>query len=363
MRFRTIRLPLYLAALLAAVAVPAAPLAAAVSSGSISGWVSAAGGGALDGLELRVRAGSFSDSAPVDSAGRFFYPLPDGVTADVLDLVVDARDPASRRYHPALVRLPRREWQGEQHVVLVPRQWTVTAGRYAGTLVEISPERAYRPSCAGCSSFFKSGASVGSGVLTGGVPGWPGDLFPLRVAFDRARSDQPIKVRDSVAFWKVAGQVEDVFGRALFRPAAYAETLPTSDEGPNDVILVWIVASMRNPGRGTIGYYRHDIITGALWLRNTALIHDSQGGSLVTHEFLHTLGFGHTCSWRSVMTDVTRCPWLRSAVPTVDDVAYVELALAVNELTRGTPTRWGMEAAYAGERSVVGALAAEDAGR
>jgi hypothetical protein len=349
------------AALLVAAGVIGAPyLRASDAPVLVMGQLIAMDSAALDGLRFQVRAGTHVGSGTVGADGSLEYPLPSGLAFDSLDLAVDAADPADRRYHPALLRLARRDLYSEQRIVLVPRQWRVQAGVYQGQVVEISMERAYRPACPTCVAFLQRGSRLGSGVAMGGVPGWPEDRFPLRVAFDRASSDAAITPRDSTGFWRIADHVEYVTGRSLFRPVPFQQTLAVDEDGPTDVVLVWVVPSLRHPGRGAVAYHRDRITTGVLWLRNTALIFDPQGPSLVTHELMHTLGFGHTCSWRSVMADVPRCPSMRSPVPTREDVAYMEVAQRATTLARNSGARWGMEAALAGEQALrVGALAAD----
>jgi hypothetical protein len=69
----------------------------------------------------------------------------------------------------------------------------------------------------------------------------------------------------------------------------------------------------------------------------------------VVHELLHTLGFGHTCAWKSVLADVRRCPYMRADAATPEDVAYVQVASRVRDLERAARGRRGMQAALAGE--------------
>jgi hypothetical protein len=320
---------------------------------AVSGEVLPADGGSPHDLVVRVRAGAFADSAAVDAMGSFSIPLPRDLAGRTVEVRIDAASGTPRRYHPALLQLTPRELHRRQDIILVPRQWRIAAGQYAGQMVEISLHRAFAPPCYGCPSFYRSASTAGWSEPIGGLSVWPAAVFPLRVAFDRERSDQRITARDSAAFWRIAGKMDAAFGRPLFRAAAYDETLIRGEEGPTDVVLVWIVASMRHPGRGSVGFYRDQIISGTVSLRNTSLISAADGPSLVTHELMHALGFGHTCSWRSVLADVTRCPSMRSAVPTATDVAYIELAYGVSTLARSINAPWGIEAALAGERALV----------
>jgi hypothetical protein len=334
----------------------APPLAAEPAATRLLGQVVALDSGALDGLRVRVRAGSHVGEGRVAADGSFEFALPGPLRADTVEVHVADAD---RRYHPALLRVPRRELHLEQRVALVPTRWRIGAGMYEGRIVPISMERAYRPTCGTCISFFQRVSRIGSGVAAGGVAAWPEDQFPLRVAFDRDRSEARVTARDSAAFWGVANHMEHVIGRRFFRPATYEQTLSEDEHGPNDVVLVWVVPSLRSHGRGAVAYRSDRITTGVLWLRSTSLIFDTHGPSLVAHELLHTLGFGHTCAWRSVMADVERCPNQRSPVPTPEDVAYIELAREITALAWANGARWGLEAALAGETTPgLGPLAA-----
>jgi hypothetical protein len=353
---RALRRTLGFAPPLVVLALAAVSAPAALAQRVVAGEVISADGGPVEGLQVRIAARALLDSVSVDASGQFGYTLPDHFAGETLELLIDARRGQERRYHPALIRLDRRDRHRPQGVILIPQRWTLASGRYAGTAVEISLERAFLPTCARCASFFRHHTAA-SGTGAAYVPTWSEHSFPLRVAFDRARSDQLVTARDSLVFWNVARELEEVFGRPLFRAAAYEETRPVDDEGPNDVVLVWIVSSLRNPGRGSVGYYGPEIITGMLSLRSTALLADRDGPSLVIHELLHALGFGHTCGWRSVLADTTRCPGQRSPLPTPEDVAYIELAHRVSELARESGARWGMYAALAGELADRGMLA------
>jgi hypothetical protein len=316
----------------------------------VHGRVLSADGGAATGMLARVWSGSNAGSAPVDAAGRFAVEIALDHDDAPVDLAIHSADPSADHYHAAVLRLEGAERVGEASILLVPRRWTVRTGTHAGSEVQLSPVRAFQPACPGCAAFYRRGSTLGSGISGGGVPGWPADIFPLRVAFDRGRSEQAITPADSARFWEIAGRAQQIIGRELFRPARFLDTRPRNDEGPNDVVMVWAVPSIREPGRGTAGFYHDRILTAALWIRDTGWLTRPEGRSLVMHELIHTLGFGHTCAWRSVMADNRICPRMRSAEPTAEDVAYLELAFSLNELAWASGARWGIEAAYSGER-------------
>lgn len=303
------------------------------------------------GLRVYLRAAAWADSADADTLGRFSLALPAALLpGDTVELRADAADPAGRRYHPALLRIAPDSAAAEQRVVLVPREWTVTGGRHAGQRVGISPARAFERVCEGCGAFYGRPAAP---AHTGGpqrLRSWRGERFPLRVAFDRDNSRNAITARDSAAFWQIAGALDADLGGGVFRPAPYPAVVAHDEGGPDDVVLVWIEPDLRTSGMGTTTGSAHEITFGAVWLQRSAQIAAATGPRLVTHELVHTLGFGHTCAWRSVLADSSRCPMLAAPAATETDVAYVQLFRRVADLQRRHHAAWGLEAALAGER-------------
>lgn len=320
---------------------------------TITGQVFPADDGPAGDLRVFVRGVEFTDSTATDSTGRFSISLPADLPDDTVELVTDAADRTRRLYHPALARLRRADLDTEQRIVLVPRRWTISSGSYAGRSVEISPDRALLPVCAGCAGFYPRRDA------RGGVSGhpfgrtWPEARFPLRVAFDRENSDQRITPADSTAFWNTVAVLEQDVGDDLFRPVRYAETLAVEEDAPSDVVLVWIVPSMRWSGLGTRGYADGNINFAAVWIRGTALLHSTEGRAVLTHELIHALGYGHTCSWRSVMAVSEHCSARKADSATPEDVAYMQLARRVRALQERYGTRWGIGAAHDGERTTL----------
>lgn len=331
--------------------------AAGAAPPAVKGRLVAADGGSPAGMRVFARGGVFADSADVDASGRFSLALPAGPAGDTVEIVVDAAVREARLYHPALVRVPRRELEGEQVFVLVPRVWTIPGGAYAGARVEISLERAFRPVCGDCSAFFRRDRARGAAGRDL-VRTWPEETFPLRVAFDREDSGGPITRGDSVSFWRAVGEIEEVFGSDLFRPVPFRETVPREDYYPDDVILVQADPSLRYSGLGISSSFGNEIVYGEVRLKRASLDAFDDGAHLVAHEMMHALGLGHTCSWRTVLADA-RCPGMRVSAPSPEDVAHSVLARRVRELQRAHGARWGLRAGLAGEREVVLGLPAE----
>ena len=351
---RAPRLPSILIALFLLLrAVPAAAQEPAV----LRGRVVAADGGRTDSLRAFVRwraAGDTVvrvDSAEVDAAGRFAIAIsPQG---GPLELIVDAADRGRRTYHPALARVHRRDAGREQGFVLVPRKWTIAAGRYAGQAVEVRPHDARTPVCPRCSVFWVRAQPQGQEPVP--FQGWPLSRFPLRVGFDREHSVPVGAAPDSVAFWRAVEAMEDAFGTDLFRPVRYAQTLSTvlDQDGPDDVVLVVIDPSLPVAGLTMVLARRGLVDYAAVSLRRRQEMFTDYGPELVAHEMMHALGFGHTCAWRSVAADLGRCPQMRAPAPTPEDVAHAQVLYRVRDLQRAGGHRWGLDAAIAGERVLV----------
>jgi len=346
-----------LAAALATLFAGAAPRAAPVPAGAprvLEGRVIPAGGGDVRGVRVILQAGGRADSAAVDSAGRFSFAL--GDADDSLGVWVDA----AAAFHPARLRLARKDAAKEQEVVLVPTRWTIRQGRYAGREVRIRLSASFTGACATCTGFFRRYTPRGDPAHLR-LRGWPAERFPLRVAFDREWSDVRVTEGDSTAFWSQADELEATFGADVFRPASYLDAAPREEGGPSDVILVWFDPEMHGVGGiGTaVSGDDDDIEYGDVRLNRAALRDPFSNPGLVAHELMHTLGFGHTCAWRSVLADVRRCPGLRAPTATEEDVAYAQLAGEIRALQRLHARRWAVEAALAAmEAPRVPALAA-----
>jgi hypothetical protein len=254
----------------------------------------------------------------------------------------------------------RRDAQAEQGIVLVPRTWTIPAGRYAGQGVAVSPHRARTPVCPRCSVFWVRQQPRGQEAVR--FQGWPGSRFPLRVAFDREHSVPAGAVPDSAAFWRGVANLEDAFGMDLFRPARYAQTLAKGVEevGPDDVVLVVIDPSLPVAGLTMVLGRRGFVEYAAVSLQRRGVVLTDYGPELVGHEMMHALGFGHTCSWRSVSADLQRCPQMRTSAPSPEDVAHAQVLYRVRDLQRAGDLRWGLDAATAGERVLVLGMAPDD---
>ena len=265
------------------------------------------------GLRVAVQwssgAGSFApDTLDVDRLGRFATLAPQSVGDSVVVSIVAAPD---ARYYPTRIVVPRSRLADELRVLVLPREWTIRRGRFAGSTVRITPSDALRRT-----------PDLGSfGRITNQhVVGWDASSFPLRVVL-RHDFVPNISARDSIAFWEAAHEVEESIGVPLFRPTS--DTSGDNRIFPIDVRL--------DPGISPSG------LTFVSWDRTGRLFEGSvrfrtsreiEHPSVVAHELLHALGFGHTTAWPSAM----RARGLGLPAITVEDAAFAQLLMRVHEL-------------------------------
>jgi hypothetical protein len=288
------------------------------------GRIIPADNGSLQGVHVVATDARGSYEALLDSSGVFVGAFPAPPSGRVtLRVFSESADP---RYHTSIVTL------GGAHrtlarVVLVPVRWRIRGGAFDGRDVSIDPVRAAANSLE-ASGFWRV---TKRGQFAGRAVSWVVDSFPVRVAFRHERGDPLISVSDSVAFWEIAGQVERLIGRSLFRPTSFAEI----DSGA-DGILVTVNRGMSAAGRTFITYDPTGRIYEALvTVADRRFLTEPR---IAAHELLHAIGLGHTRSWTSVMAPNTGA----NNVPSVDDVAYAQLYYAISELQRQREAPFGI---------------------
>ncbi len=146
------------------------------------------------------------------------------------------------------------------------------------------------------------------------IVGWNPARLPIAVAFRHGRGEA-ITPADSVAYWEILGQMEADIGMRLFTPATIA---PTDD--PVDVIVVAIKPSAGADGVTLITWTSGgEVYDARVFLRARSSLSDAR---VVTHEMMHSLGYGHTDKWASVMNS----PGGRIDRLTPGDVAHALLS-------------------------------------
>ena len=253
-------------------------------------------------------AASATDTVDLDRLGRFAILTPESIDDSV---VVSVVGPPDARYYPTRVTVPRTRLADELRILVLPRAWTIRRGRFAGNTVRIIPGDALRRT--------SDHGSFGR-VAAQHVVGWDASNFPLRVVL-RHDLGPIISTRDSIAFWQAAHEVDDAIGSTLFRPAS--DTAGDDRVFPIDVRL--------DPGMAASGltYVSWDrtgrVFEGSVRFRTSREI---EHPSVVAHELLHALGFGHTTAWPSAMQ--ARNSELRSL--TAEDAAFAQLLMRLHDL-------------------------------
>jgi hypothetical protein len=312
----------------------AAPLAA-----QLRGSVYAVDGRELSGVWVHESCGAARDSAVVGAGGDFSLAADCAGRAPSLSLI----DPEGR-YLPSMPRMRPRVGGGEPVFLLVPRDWTIGSGTHAGSVVDVDLRGATRPACAGCSAFYGREDTVH--MHPPGIPIWLEHSLPLRVAFSE---DDGVEVSeaDSTAFMRVVESLEEDLGRPWFRASRMTDIMdgPVGDRLGS--IIVGIDPALQTTGRGNWAAQGGEIVAGMVYLKSARVIRDPDNASVVAHELMHALGFGHTCSWPSVMAKES-CPRFWTDAPTRDDVAHAQLLLRLRTLERKYGIYGTINAALAG---------------
>ncbi|MBW3630967.1 MAG: hypothetical protein KY464_16970 [Gemmatimonadetes bacterium] len=305
----------------------------------LRGVVHTVDGGTAAGARVFVACAGARDSAVVDSTGHFQIEVPCAAAVGLVEIV----DP-SGRYLPSMPRIRPRVGGGEPAFLLTPRVWKIASGTHAGQAVPVDLVGATTRACRACAAFFSAEDTVN--MRPPGIPVWLEHSLPLRVAFSQ-EDGVTMTESDSVAFMSVAHALEVDLGRRWFQPAREEEVF--GDPAAEDLgsIIVAIDPGLTTAGRGNWAAQGGEIVAGVIYLQSTSLISNPRYAGVVAHELMHTLGFGHTCSWRTVVA-AERCPGRRSDSPTPEDVAHAQLLLRLRTLERHYGIYGSVAAAIAG---------------
>lgn len=291
---------------------------------------------------------SLRGRVPVSAEGAFDGTLVGTVReAEELELIVDVPQGA-RTLYPAFRRLRPWELADPQLLVMVPLAWTFTEGTFAGQTVpvDLTPALGEEPAF-----YTTTGQSLAAKVWQFQVQTVTADRLPLTLSVDRIASTSQVWDIDVERYWRRIAELEEVVGRDLFRPAI-------------STAVADVVVTVR-PGACGRATACANIVSGDPYLeRGGQVFHQSveqfrADRGIVAHELGHVLGMGHTCRWQSVMyLGPEECgdSGSPSLLPTATDVAYIQVALAVNSLQKALgmdPYGGGIMAAWNGQRVVI----------
>jgi hypothetical protein len=182
--------------------------------------------------------------------------------------------------------------------------WTIRAGSYQGDTVRLDLDLATRRK----SAFLRVSRLKSSARYVG----WNPSRFPAPVAF---KPNRGITAQDSIAFWSIVNRMESDIGMRLFKPSTV-----DADADPEDIIVIDVKAMPGDEGMTLVTWSTSGGVYDArIYFRSPATLHNPR---VVAHEMMHSLGFGHTTAWSSIMNPG---PWSPITL-TREDVAYAQYA-------------------------------------
>jgi hypothetical protein len=181
--------------------------------------------------------------------------------------------------------------------------YTIESGTYAGAVIQVHRATAVRKG----SKFWRIAPRT-----DGRLVGWNPASLPAQVAF---RPGQGVTADDSSSFWSILRAMEQDLGMHLFEP-----TTVSAGEDPDEVILVGVRPMAGDDGVTYLTWSNNGAVYDArVFFRSRGTLHDA---AVVQHEMMHTLGFGHTSAWPSLMNANADGHRLSA-----EDVAYAQVAI------------------------------------
>lgn len=226
-----------------------------------------------------------------------------------------------------------------QNFVVLRKDWLIQSGRWAGKVVQVSPEKGYAPAMGGY--FFYPRTKTPSGWFYQ-TQTWAKASFPIKVAIDRSGSDS-VESGDSIRIWTALAELHNEFGTQLFRPAEMSElTIAGSNSFFNNTYNIYKggvgiqIKTTYTTSRGGPNATDGVLDGGGVFFKRSHL-NSWATRENVKHEFVHTLGIGHSSGriWQpGLMTDssgaINSDPLRGVAIP--EEVAHIQAYYAVREL-------------------------------
>jgi hypothetical protein len=242
---------------------------------------------------------------------------------------------------PSLVRSNA---AGTLNVVMLPSQITIpSCSVYGGQVVALDLEQAFA-SAPGQSSYFdriNTVPSVGKVV----VASWnqASILVALSDTGGPAKHFSPDDIAEVTA--ALSSLTSHFCQEFHLAPVSVARTIGVVVHKDPNFVALGAHSMAVPPSRGD--YASANVVIRTIGGIDPA-VRDSSRRTIL-HEFVHVLGFGHTCSWSSVMTTGTVCKEARySLVPSPEDVAYYFAMRYAREAERALQTLFSVGPAYVG---------------
>ncbi len=331
----------------------------------LHGTVHTYDGSALPAMRAYSTNGALTDSVNVNADGTYSLGVHSHfATGFNTEILIDAVDKSNRKYFPSLTPISitckgdftciGSYLDSAQNVILVPRQYTVPRGRFAGQTLNVDLDAAMAEAPTVQPSFLFASGTDNTTYPVNGVPTdrktfinnerfWVSDSFPVNVAMHRSQSDQPFTnaAADSVLWWSALNEIQAALGYNIWVPVNDnpAWSIPytgfADPRVPNKTYLLVINDTIG--GRGIAGGggtgplldnlgTRSPSILGLVdfqvtgW-RGTKVDHWEDSAEMpqmqtefvqseaifsnpivMTHESMHTMGAGHGCHWISTQS-------------------------------------------------------------
>jgi hypothetical protein len=229
------------------------------------------------------------------------------------------------------------------NVVMFPAHLSIpSCSAYGGQLVTLDLERAYAPASMGQTSYFDRVNTIpGSGKVV--VASWDMASIPVALS-DTGGPGKQFSSADSAEMMTALSELTSYFCQRF-----HLATIPVARAGG--------VVVFKDPAFSALGahsmalpatrgdYTRADVVLRTVVPTDTSMRDSTR--RTVMHEFLHVLGFGHTCSWPSVMTTGTACKeTFYSLVPSPQDVAHYFAMRYARQGERALPSLVSLGPAY-----------------
>ncbi|MDP1891773.1 MAG: hypothetical protein Q8K55_12850 [Gemmatimonadaceae bacterium] len=366
-------------------------------------------GSPLPPMRAYSRNGAVTDSVDVTASGTFRLKLTSHATGWASEVLIDAVNKSGRAWFPALMpvatdcsvrALPNcvgSDINADISFVLVPTQYRVTRGIYAGRTLAVNLNLAMATSTGtGPSYLFTSGNERVPITSGGAAPAlqntyaaaemyWLPDSFPIGVAIHRACcSARTVVADDSVQVMRALTTVQNTLGFQIWTPVndrADYKTDRVSATTPNRMLIFQFdsqISGAVTGGGGTgpiaagtsspaVLMLQDFVVTG--W-RGSAVDHvtvsntmsqaqvigyNPNAGALrqevLIHEAMHTLGAGHGCAWASTQSYCGLAPG--DTLPSFEDAAYLLLAMEVKAAAWRNRALHGLTAALFGQRAIM----------